>query len=314
MISPISRRVDSPQIRPKPMGRLTPNPKASLQQQVHEVMRFFHYSPRTEEAYWHWMVRYLRFHRDTPGFASSEGLEPLPADPMRRVEPEEERVKGWRHPRAMGAVEAREFLTHLATELKVSASTQNQALNALVFLYEEVLHQPLGELGDIARVRRPARLPEVLSRAEVGRVLAALEPEFVLPLSLLYGTGMRVFELLRLRVKELDLERRQITVRDGKGFKDRMTMVPEKLVGALREQLAQVKAQHARDLEAGYAGVWLPEEQHSEIDLVVSDLLKLSRASFDSLVLSIFSSNSAMSSRSSLSPSSFWIAFICSLR
>ena len=258
-----NRSHEQPHQRQKALGKLTPNPKATLQEQVHEVMRFFHYSPRTEEAYWQWMVRFLRFHRRplTPA-ATTEHLTPDPSPhPMRRGEPGAEREKSgaWRHPRDMGAAEGREFLTHLATELSVSASTQNQALNALVFVYEEVLHQPLGDLGDIARVQRPARLPEVLSRAEVGRVLAALEPEFVLPLSLLYGTGMRVFELLRLRVKELDLERRQIMVRNGKGHTDRVTMVPEKLVEELRGQLARVKRQHAEDLQAGYAGVWLPE-------------------------------------------------------
>ena len=237
MISMSAHSSPAPQKRQGSRARLTPNPKAPLQQQVHEVMRFFHYSPRTEETYWQWIVRYLRHHK-RPGLEGAEA---------------------WQHPRELGAQEVGEFLTHLATELKVSASTQSQALNALVFLYGEVLHRPLGEIGEVMRVRRPARLPEVLSRREVGAVLAALEPELVLPLSLLYGTGMRVFELLRLRVKDLDLERRQITVRDGKGHKDRVTMVPEKLIEALEGQLQRVKRQHAEDRQAGYAGVWLPE-------------------------------------------------------
>ncbi|MBK9139600.1 MAG: integron integrase [Verrucomicrobia bacterium] len=208
-----------------------------MREQVQEVMRFFHYSQRTEDAYWQWIVRYLRFHK-RPGIPGPEA---------------------WRHPREMGAAEVTAFLTHLATAGRVSASTQNQALNALVFLYAEVLHQPLGELGDFARARRPPRVPEVLSREEVRRVLAAVEPEYALPLKLLYGSGLRLMELLRLRVKDLDLERGQIGVRDGKGMKDRVTMVPEALVEPLREHLAGVREQWERDVALGYAGVWLPE-------------------------------------------------------
>jgi integron integrase len=159
----------------------------------------------------------------------------------------------------MGAAEVAEYLTHLATVGRVSASTQNQALNALIFLYAEVLHQPLGELGDFARATRPARLPEVLSRGEVRRVLEAVEADYALPLKLLYGSGLRLMELLRLRVKDLDLERGQIVVRDGKGAKDRVTMVPEALRAALGEHLERVRAQWEADVAAGYAGVWLPE-------------------------------------------------------
>jgi integron integrase len=208
-----------------------------LRQQVAEVMRFFHYSQRTEEAYWQWIVRYLRFHK-RPGVAGAEG---------------------WRHPRELGAAEAAAFLTHLATAGRVSASTQNQALNALVFLYAEVLHEPLGELAEFARAQRPARMPEVLSRAEVTRVLAAVEADYALPLRLLYGSGLRLLELLRLRIKDLDLERNQIVVRDGKGFKDRVTMVPDKLQPELQRHLEQVRQQWEQDVAAGYAGVWLPE-------------------------------------------------------
>ncbi len=213
-------------------------------------MRFFHYSERTEDAYWQWIERFLRFHRRpvAPRPSPGTGAPLAPAGAGR-----------WRHPRDMGAEEVRAFLTHLATERQVAASTQNQALNALVFLYAEVLHQPLGDIGDYVRVQRPARLPEVLSREETRRVLGAVEAEFALPLRLLYGSGMRVFELLRLRVKDLDLERRQITVRDGKGAKDRVTMVPESLVAALREHLGGVRRQYETDVAEGYAGVWLPE-------------------------------------------------------
>jgi integron integrase len=223
--------------RQRPLGRLQPNPKAPLRQQVHEVTRFFHYSQRTEETYWQWIVRYLRFHK-RPGV---EG----PA--------------GWRHPKELGATEVAAYLTHLATAGQVAASTQNQALNALVFLYAEVLHQPLGEVAEFARAQRPARVPEVLSRGEVARVLAAVEADYALPLRLLYGSGLRLMELLRLRIKDLDLERNQIVVRDGKGMRDRGTMIPERLQAGLEAHLERVRAQWEVDVAAGYAGVWLPE-------------------------------------------------------
>jgi len=214
-----------------------PNPHAPLREQFREVLRFFHYSRRTEKAYWHWILRFLRFHR-----------HPGPPSPS-----------SWRHPRELAAPEVRDFLTHLAADREVAASTQNQALNALVFLYKEVLHQPLGDIGSYGRVKRPPRLPEVLTRSEVHQVLTAAPPEAALPLKLLYGTGLRLIEMLRLRVKDLDLQRRMITVRDGKGAKDRMTMVPESLVGLLHGHLRRVREGHAADLASGYSGVWLPD-------------------------------------------------------
>jgi integron integrase len=216
---------------------MQPNPRLPLQQQVHEVMRFFHYSQRTEATYWQWITRYLRFHK-RPGVAGAAA---------------------WRHPREMGAAEVSAYLAHLATVGQVAAATQNQALNALIFLYAEVLHQPLGELGEFARAQRPARVPEVLSKPEVRRVLAAVEPDYALPLRLLYGSGLRLMELLRLRIKDLDLERGQLAVRDGKGMKDRVTLVPESLRPALAEQLKSVRVQWEADVASGYAGVWLPE-------------------------------------------------------
>ena len=227
----------TPAKRQPARDKLVPNPAAPLREQLREVMRFRHNSPRTETTYWQWIERFLRFHKR----AGVGG------------------VAAWRHPREMSGPEVTAFLSHLAAELAVSASTQNQALNALMFLYGEVLHQPLGELDAFARAKRPARLPEVLSREETRRLLAAVGDEYRLPLSLLYGTGLRVMELLRLRVKDLDLERRQITVRGGKGDKDRVTMVPESLLAELAEHLAALREQHKRDLAAGYAGVWLPE-------------------------------------------------------
>jgi len=243
----------SEQKRQRPLGRLQPNRKASLRQQVQEVMRFFHYSQRTEDTYWQWIVRYLRFHRrpspPAPRPSDGRGESPAPAGGGH----------GWRHPRDLGAAEVSAYLTHLATAGRVSAATQNQALNALVFLYAEVLHQPLGELAEFARAQRPPRMPEVLSRAEVARVLAAVEPDYALPLRLLYGGGLRLMELLRLRIKDVDLERGQIVVRDGKGFQDRVTMVPERLKAELGVHLGQVRTQWEADVKAGYTGVWLPD-------------------------------------------------------
>jgi integron integrase len=237
------------QTRRRERPKLTPNPNARLRDQIHEVMRFLHFSERTEDTYWQWIVRFLKFHRGKNLGHARPHPGPLPQG----------EGGPWRHPRDLGAAEVNTFLSHLAVELNVAAATQNQALNALVFLYGEVLHQPLGELGEYQRVQRPARLPEVLSRAETQRVLAAVEAEYALPLQLLYGSGMRLMELLRLRVKDLDLERGQIIVRDGKGAKDRVTMVPESLRAALGEQLKRVRAQWAADGAAGYRGVWLPE-------------------------------------------------------
>jgi integron integrase len=213
-------------------GLFTPNPKLKLQEQVHEVMRFFHYSPRTEEVYWHWMRRFLAQVRERRG--------------------------RWVHPRELGEAAVAEFLSSLATEGNVAAATQNQALNALLFLYAEVLHQPLGELGEVARVRRPARLPTVLGREAVARLLEAVEPDYQVAVRLLYGSGLRLIELLRLRVKDVDLERRQITVREGKGRKDRVTMLPEKLMPDLQAHLARVRLTHEADRAAKVAGVRLP--------------------------------------------------------
>ncbi len=221
----------------RPREGIVPNPGLPLREQLREVMRFMHYSPRTEETYWQWIVRFLQFHR-VPG---QQGRE------------------SWRHPKDLSEPEVRDFLTYLATELGVAASTQNQALNALVFLYRDVLQRPLGDFGTFARVQRPPRLPEVLTRAEVTLVLSAVSPEAQLPLKLLYGAGMRLIELLRLRVKDVDLDRRVVTVRDGKGAKDRVTVLPESLREPLSEHLVEVRRKHDTDLAADYDGVWLPD-------------------------------------------------------
>jgi integron integrase len=217
---------------------LTPNPKARLREQVREVLRFHHYSLRTEKAYWQWIRRYLAFHR-RPDHSGPQG--------------------GWRHPKEMGAPEVAQFLAHLAVAGNVAASTQNQALNALVFLYEQVVQQPLGDLGEFARVKRPARLPVVLTQEETQRVLAALKPGTGnLIIRLLYGTGMRLMECLRLRVKDVDFATGRIVVREGKGDKDRITMLPDCLKVELQTHLERVKLLHETDLAEGFGRVHLP--------------------------------------------------------
>ena len=215
-----------------PPAKLLPNPKARLQDQFHEVARFKHLSPRSERAYWEWVVRFLKFHR--------------------------ERAGAWRHPRELGSrAVVTPFLTWLATERDVSVSTQNQALNALLFLYREVLVLPM-VAGDFVRVKRAPGVPTVLTQAEVRELLAAMTGTYQLMARLLYGTGMRLLEMLRLRVKDVDFARKQIVVRAGKGGKDRLTVLPAKLAAPLEQQLAAVKKLHEIDLVDGYGAVALP--------------------------------------------------------
>jgi integron integrase len=201
-------------------------------------MRFHHYSLRTEKAYLQWIRRYLVFHRQ----AQRSGPR-----------------SGWRHPSEMGAPEVAAFLSHLASARNVAASTQNQALNALVFLYGQVLQRPLGELGEFARVNRPPRLPEVLTQEQTRRVLAALKPGTPgLIVRLLYGAGLRLIEALRLRVKDVDFEGGRIVVREGKGDKDRVTMLPIGLKTELQSHLKRVKLLHEQDVAEGFGQVMLP--------------------------------------------------------
>jgi integron integrase len=195
-----------------------------LLEQVREAIRRRYFSRRTEQAYVHWIKRFIYF-------------------------------TGKRHPATVGESEVTAFLNHLAAERHVAASTQNQALSSLLFLYKEVLGQQLGWLDGL---QRPTRLPTVLTRPEVERVLAQLVGTRWLLASLLYGSGLRVIECLRLRVKDVDLSYRQILVRDGKGEKDRVTMLPETLLEPLRAHLERVRPLHARDLREGYGEVHLP--------------------------------------------------------
>jgi integron integrase len=195
---------------------------------VHEKLRAGHYSRRTEEAYLGWIRRFIRFH-------------------------------GGRHPRELREPAVVAFLEDLAGPGKVSASTQNQALNALSFLYGHVLEQKLGSLGEFARARRPERLPVVLTKEETRALLEALDGSMRLIGELLYGCGLRLLECLRLRVKDVDFARQQIIVRGGKGDKDRVTMLPVAVAERLREHLEGVRRQHAAELAEGRGEVWLPE-------------------------------------------------------
>lgn len=192
-----------------------------------EAIRERHYSRRTEKSYWFWIRWYIFFH-------------------------------GKRHPAGMGGAEVSAFLTWLATERNVAAATQNQALAALLFLYKHVLGVDLPWLGGLVRAQRPVRLPTVLSEAEVRRLLENTQGAGRLLVGLLYGAGLRQIECLTLRVKDIDFAYRQIIVRNGKGAKDRATMLPENLVQPLQEHLGRVRALHRRDIAEGCGEVWLP--------------------------------------------------------
>ena len=203
------------------------NPNAFLEQ-VRTVIRLKHLSLHTEDSYLSTIRRFIVFH-------------------------------GRRHPASLAPDAIRDYLTHLAVEEHVAASTQNVARNALLFLYREVLGVPLPPLEGVAPAKRPERLPVVFTRAEVRTILNALDGTPHLMASLLYGSGLRLMECLRLRVKDVDLECRQITIRDGKGQKDRYTLLPHTLDAALREQLAAARALYQQDLAAGRANVFLPD-------------------------------------------------------
>jgi len=198
-----------------------------LLDQVRDKLRTLHYSYRTEQQYVQWVRRFILFHDR-------------------------------RHPRAMGAPEVEAFLTHLAVTRKVSASTQNQALAALLFLYQTVLEFELPWLKDVVRAKPSRHLPVVLTHKEVRAVLARLEDEYWLIGSILYGGGLRLQEALQLRVKDLDFDLRQIVVRDGKGSKDRVTILPEAVVEPLQRHLEVVRAQHSQAMTRGHGGVELP--------------------------------------------------------
>jgi len=196
--------------------------------QLRQALCSRHYSRRTEQTYCQWVKRFIHFHK-------------------------------LRHPSEMAEPEINLYLTHLAVKEKVSASTQNQALAALLFLYRHVLGREVGDLGELIRARKPKRLPVVMTRDEVKAVLANLAGDKWLMASLMYGAGLRLMECLRLRVQDIDFGRSEILVRDGKGAKDRITMLPESLKKPLQDHLRKVKPIHQRDLADGWGRVQMPD-------------------------------------------------------
>ena len=214
------------------MRQLSTPPQADpsaprLLNQVRDKIRLKHYSIRTEQAYTDWVKRFILFHKK-------------------------------RHPKDMGAGEVEQFLTHLAVAGKVSASTQNQAKSALLFLYRDVLSIDLPWLDEVVVAKGGKRLPVVLTVQETQRLLERVEGTSGLIARLLYGSGMRVMEGVRLRVKDVDFQRRELIVREGKGNKDRVTMLPQSLIEPLQQHLVRVKSLHERDLETGFGDVYLP--------------------------------------------------------
>lgn len=199
-----------------------------LLDQLRGAIRVRHYSIRTEEAYVDWVKRYIFFHNK-------------------------------RHPKEMGANEIAAFLSYLAIERGVSASTQNQARSALLFLYREVLAIEIAEMGDVIAAKVSRRLPVVLTEREVRELLLQMNGTMWLVASLLYGTGMRLLEGLRLRVKDVEFSRREIIIREGKGNKDRITVLPENLIAPLQAQIEKARVLHNADLAAGLGAVYLPD-------------------------------------------------------
>ena len=207
-----------------------PSGKPKLLEELRKRLRAEYYSIRTEEAYLGWIRRFILFH-------------------------------GKQHPRDMGGMEVASFLSHLANEGRVSSSTQNQAFSALLFLYNDFLQRRLDDLGPIDRATRPRKMPVVLTREEVKRLLAQLEGTHWIMVMLLYGSGLRLLEMLRLRVKDVDFGYSQITVRDGKGARDRVTMLPEGVAEAFKRHLERRKLEHQQDIRNGGGGggsVYLP--------------------------------------------------------
>ena len=192
-------------------------------------MRVRHYSKRTEEAYIHWIIRYIRFHNTM-------------------------------HPLQLGHNHAEQFLTSLAVNDKVSASTQNQALNALLFLYKDVLHTPLDHLANVTRANRTIRIPIVFTPTEVKTILSHLKGTTFLVSNLLYGSGLRLLEALRLRIKDLDFQSHSIIVREGKGNKDRRTVLPVSIIPRLKIHMEKGRAVHLDDLAEGFGEVHLPDQ------------------------------------------------------
>jgi len=206
---------------------LPPPRSPRLLDRLQDALRVRHYGLRTEKTYAHWVCRYVRYHN-------------------------------LRHPLDMGAPEINAFLTHLARDLNVSAGTQNQALCALVFLYRHVLNREPGDFKDVIRAKRPQKVPVILSASEMQRILERLRGTYHTMCMLLYGGGLRIMELVRLRLKDVDFDYHRLCVRDGKGAKDRFTILPGCVEEPLRRQIARVLELHQSDLKAGFGSVYLP--------------------------------------------------------
>ncbi len=202
--------------------------KPRLLDQMKEVLRLKHYSIHTEHAYIQWAKQFILFHNK-------------------------------RHPNTMGGPEIKQFLTHLAVQRQVASSTQNQALNAIVFLYKHVLHQDPGDFTGALRAKRPERMPVVLTKGEIHLLLQCLEKtQYRLIIKMLYGTGMRLIECLRLRIQDVDFIQSILTIRAGKGDKDRVTVLPENIQRELKEHLQRVRRQFDQDVQDGFVDVYLP--------------------------------------------------------
>jgi integron integrase len=213
-------------------GKKMVETKIRLLDQVRTVIRRKHYSIRTEEAYVNWIRRFILYHSS--------------------------RLGSFRHPRELGVPEIEDFLTHLAVDLNVAASTQNQAFAALLFLYKEVLNIEMNTPIQFLWSKRPKRLPAVLTKAEAETVIRRLKNPYQILVRLFYGSGLRLLEGARLRVKDIDFSRKEILVRDGKGYKDRVTVLPEILIEPLRLQLRKVRKLHHEYLDKGFGNVYLP--------------------------------------------------------
>jgi len=210
---------------------MRPAPKSHLTDLVRAEIQKRHYSYRTEKQYVGWIVRFIEFH-------------------------------GGQHPKSLGGADVEAFLSYLATTKDVAAATQAQALAAVLFLYKRVLGVNLPWLGNVTRARRPKRLPVVLTREEVRRLLDQLRGRYRTIASLLYGSGLRLLEALRIRIKDIDLTTRTLIVRNGKGFKDRATVIPQSLIAPLRIRIAKLRELHEAAMAAGFGGVELPHALH----------------------------------------------------
>ena len=219
---------DSAHCRPSPLELVPGRPTPRLHDRVVEVLRARHYSRRTEEAYIYWIRRFIVFHDR-------------------------------RHPCELAEGDVNRFLTQLAMKENVAASTQNQALAGLLFLYQYVLERPLNRIEGVVRARKPKHLPVVLTRGEVQEVLGQLDGVARLVCHLLYGSGLRLLESLGLRIKDVDFALGEITVREGKGRKDRVTVLPEALRGPLEDHLRRVRQQHQADVKQGLGRAPLPD-------------------------------------------------------